>query len=91
MTKQEAIAFAISTGKPITHHYFSDDEFVKYEDGELVDEQGFHLPTQEFWNIRTGGEWEDGWAEFANRANDVEEIRAKKSALDDKYTQISLR
>ena len=64
MTRKEAIAFAISTGKPITHTYFSDDEFVRYVDNRLVDEKGYQLPEQEFWSIRTGEYWESGWSEY---------------------------
>lgn len=83
MTKQEAIAFAMSTGKPITHRYFSDDEFVKYENGELIDELDTHLPEHEFWDARTGGVWEDGWEEYVmSPVDEVEELMAKKRALE---------
>lgn len=54
MTKQEAMAFAISVGKPIRHNSFSKGEFVRYEGKELVDEEGTILPQQEFWAIRSG-------------------------------------
>lgn len=39
MTKQEAMAFAIRTGKPIRHNSFSKGEFVRYKGKELVDEE----------------------------------------------------
>ena len=52
MTKKEAMAFAISTGKPIRHQTFSKDEYV------------IILPQNEFWSIRSGGIWEDGWQEY---------------------------
>lgn len=55
MTKQEAMAFAISIGKPIRHNSFSKGEFVQYKGKELVDEEGIILPQQEFWAIRSGG------------------------------------
>ena len=58
MTKQEAMAFAISVGKPIRHKSFSKCE--------LVDEEGTILPQQEFWAIRSGGSWENGWEEYKN-------------------------
>ena len=38
MTKKEAMAFAISTGKPIRHQTFSKDEYVIYVGKELHDE-----------------------------------------------------
>ena len=65
MTRKEAIAFAISTRKPITHRYFSDDEFVYYDDkGNLRDESGYFLPNDEFWGMRTGDYWETDWREY---------------------------
>lgn len=63
MTKKEAIAFAISTEKPIRHQTFSKDEYVIYVGKELQDEEGTILLQDEFWNIRSGGIWEDGWQE----------------------------
>lgn len=66
MTKQEAMAFAISAGKPIRHNSFSKGEFVRYKGKELVDEEGTILPQQEFWAIRSGGSWENGWEEYKN-------------------------
>ena len=60
------MAFAISTGKPIRHNSFSEDEFVQYKNRELVDEEGIILPQQEFWAIRSGGSWENGWGEYKN-------------------------
>lgn len=66
MTKQEAMAFAISTGKPIRHKYFSEDEFVRYKGMDLVDEEGIILSQQEFWAIRSGVSFENGWEEYKN-------------------------
>lgn len=83
MTKQEAIAFAMSTGKPITHQYFADDEFIRYENGKLIDELDICLPEHEFWDARTGGFWENGWKEYVmSPADEVEELIAKKRALE---------
>lgn len=64
MTKKEAIAFAISTGRPITHTTFGSEEYVRYEGKDLVDEDGLKLPMGEFWGIRSGGIWESGWTEY---------------------------
>lgn len=64
MTRNEAMAFAISVGKPIRHKSFSKGEFVQYKGKELVDEEGTILPQQEFWAIRSGGSWENGWEEY---------------------------
>lgn len=62
--KKRAMAFAISVGKPIRHNSFSKGEFVQYKGKELVDEEGTILPQQEFWAIRSGGSWENGWEEY---------------------------
>ena len=48
MTKKEAMAFAISTGKPIRHQTFSNGEYVIYVGKELHDEEGIILPQIEF-------------------------------------------
>lgn len=53
MTKKEAMAFAISVGKPIRHNSFSKGEFVRYNGKELVDEEGTILPQQEFLKSST--------------------------------------
>lgn len=64
MTKKEAMAFAISTGKPIRHKYFSKGEFIRYRGKDLIDEEEQILPQNEFWAIRSGGYWEYGWEEY---------------------------
>lgn len=64
MTKKEAMAFAISTGRPITHTTFGSEEYVRFEGKDLIDEDGLVLPACEFWGIRLGGIWESGWTEY---------------------------
>lgn len=64
MTRNEAMSFALSAGKPITHKYFGKGEYVRYQGKELVDEDGIPLPQNEFWAIRSGDFWEDGWSEY---------------------------
>lgn len=64
MTRKEAIAFAISVGKPIRHKSFSKGKFIRYKGKELVNEEGTILPHQEFWVICSGGSWENGWEEY---------------------------
>ncbi len=36
MTRNEAMSFALSTGKPITHKYSYKGEYVRYQGKELV-------------------------------------------------------
>ena len=43
MTRNEAMSFALSAGKPITHKYFGKGEYVRYQGKELVDEDGIPL------------------------------------------------
>ena len=64
MTIKEAIALAISVGKPIRHKSFSKGKFIRYKGKELVNEEGTILPHQEFWVICSGGSWENGWEEY---------------------------
>ena len=70
MTRKEAISFAISTRKPIRHSTFGKNEYVKFYVGDfedetwMLDEEGTFLPYDEFWAIRSGDFWEDGWSEF---------------------------
>ena len=61
MTRQEAIAYMLSTHKPIAHKLFGKEEFVRYDGMSLKDESNLCLPYGEFWAIRSRGVWEDGW------------------------------
>lgn len=80
MTKSEAMSFAISTGKPIRHKYFSKGEFVHYVGNKLFDEDGNELPINEFWNMRSGGYWEDDWEDYdeAYHNDCIESVLKKK-------------
>ena len=65
MTREEAIAYVISTGNPIRHTFFEKDEYIRFDRTKrcLIDEDGVILPYNEFWSIRSGSYWEDGWSE----------------------------
>lgn len=65
MTREEAIAYAVNTGNPIRHVFFEKGEYVRFDRTKkcLIDESGIMLPYDEFWSIRSGGYWEDGWSE----------------------------
>lgn len=80
MTRSEAITFAISTGKPIRHKYFSKGEFVHYVGNKLFDKDGNELPISEFWSIRSGGYWENDWEDYdeSYRNANVERLLQKK-------------
>jgi hypothetical protein len=61
MTRQQAID-AAKEGKLITHRYFSKEEYVTYKSGRLVDEQGYHLKEDVFWEIRKEPIFDEGWS-----------------------------
>ena len=64
MTKQEAKE-AMMAGDKVTHDYFSEGEYAYYnEHGQLLTEDGVDQGP-DFWNIRTGEQWETGWSIYA--------------------------
>ncbi len=63
MTRQQAID-AINQGNKITHRFFSPGEFICKSDGLYNDERGIQFEQQDFWDARTGPEWQDGWMIF---------------------------
>lgn len=64
LSKEQAIE-AMKAGKKVRHRYFTDDEWVRlrYPDvaGVYEFEDGVICRAREFWYIRRGPEWEDGW------------------------------
>lgn len=59
-TKLEAIQ-ALERGYAVSHKNFTNDEFIKKESGELINQDGTNLIEDEFWIIRSGGHWETNW------------------------------
>ena len=37
---------------------------MHYVGNKLFDEDGNELPINEFWNIRSGGYWENDWEDY---------------------------
>jgi hypothetical protein len=72
MNRHEA-KLALSEGKKLTHNYFSEGEFchlecvnpntrpIKYE---IVFEDGVTQDEGEFWSMRDGYQWDNGWEIF---------------------------
>lgn len=60
MNKQEAIQ-AMKEGKKVTHQYFSDGEFMKFNGNKYEFEDGVKLTMAEFDQYRIGIEWETNW------------------------------
>jgi hypothetical protein len=61
MTKERAI-LAMKLGERVTHTYFSRDEFIRMEDGKIVDENGYRFTASEFWQYRTAEIFATGWS-----------------------------
>jgi hypothetical protein len=61
MTKQEAIA-EMQKGKKVRHQYFSPDEWMTMEDGQIVLEDGVKCSTYEFWRWRTDAFWDNDYS-----------------------------
>ena len=63
MTKNEAIEL-MDQGRKVTHRYFTSDEWMckfgylyKFEDDCLCS-------INDFWVLRDGDSWDDGWSEY---------------------------
>jgi hypothetical protein len=63
MTKEEAIA-AMRQGKRVTHHWFTSDEWMTIDRGEILLEDGVRCDYYEFWNSRFQEGWKDGYSLF---------------------------
>lgn len=48
-------------GKKMTHHLFLDDEYIKIENGNLIDEEGVILDSVGFWKVRSKSIFKNGW------------------------------
>jgi hypothetical protein len=64
MNKAEAIQ-AMREGKKVTHRYFSQDEWMTMEGGQILLEDGVRCSQNQFWADRTSPEWEDGYSLFS--------------------------
>ena len=61
MTRTEAIA-EMRKGNKVTHIFFSDNEWMTMESGEIITEEGYkHFP-YEFWSYRQLKSWDDGYS-----------------------------
>ncbi len=61
MTREEAKQ-ALIKGEIVTHEYYTDNEWLKYENDQLITEDGYPKGSflDEFWtNYQI---WEDGWS-----------------------------
>jgi hypothetical protein len=63
MNKVEAIA-AMLRGEKVTHEWFTKDEWMTYEGGKIVLEDGVRCHPSEFWRWRTDDSWNNGYSLF---------------------------
>jgi len=60
VTKSEAIK-SMEDGHKVSHHYFSDNEWMTMENGYVVTEDGYRHDPELFWHFRKGESWKDGY------------------------------
>lgn len=63
MTKQDATD-QMFQGKKVTHRYFSSNEWMTIEDGQIILEDGVKCSQHEFWRWRIDECWNDGYSLF---------------------------
>lgn len=52
----------LKQGYKIRHRFFSDNEFLKIENGILKDENDNHLNWKEYWSFRQSSNFQNGWS-----------------------------
>lgn len=68
MTKEEAIKNSNETNQAITHRYFSDDEFIICRGCRVIDEKGYMLNSEEFWNARQSKSFDNDWSIYETKS-----------------------
>lgn len=59
-TKQEAHAL-MKEGVKMQHRYFSDKEWITYDNGEVLFDDVSRCSIRDFWSLRETAEWSIGW------------------------------
>jgi hypothetical protein len=63
VNKAEAIV-AMKAGAKVTHSFFTPEEWMTFDSGYFKFEDGCQCRPSQFWGIRQGPEWDDGWRIF---------------------------
>lgn len=50
MTMQEALK-AMQDGKRVSHRFFSPDEWISIKNNEIITEEGYSCPIEEFFHV----------------------------------------
>ena len=63
MTREEAIKAMEDGGYKVTHVLFTDEEYISsLDDNNYLDENGYILSKDEFWENRKATFWNEGWS-----------------------------
>jgi hypothetical protein len=79
LTKNEAV-LALSNGSIVTHRMFYPNEWVRQVGGIYEFEDGIGIPSYEFWDLKNGDVYLDGWylLEFNDGASYSFTVNEKK-------------
>lgn len=62
LTKEEVIEALKTRGVKASHQLFTDDEYIYcVNDHTVSTEDGYKHDKDEFWGLRQGKVWDDGW------------------------------
>ena len=67
MSKDDLLSF-MQKGNKVTHRHFSDDEWMTFDNGKLLFEDGVRCGWTEFWKYRKKIGMEKGWTEYRSTA-----------------------
>ena len=60
LSLEDAKKLAILGGEKIKHKYFLEDEFIYFENGKWLTEEGYELPYK-YW-LGMDANWQTGWS-----------------------------
>jgi hypothetical protein len=61
---------AMQNGRKMRHRLFTEAEWVTMKDGMMLFEDGHTCTPAEFWNVRFGQVWFDGWIDVTEVNSD---------------------
>lgn len=61
MTQEEAFKISQEQQIPITHRFFSDNEYIIVRGNQITTEEGYSMNKHEFMSYRTSDSWKQDW------------------------------
>lgn len=61
MTIEEAFLYSEQNQAPITHRFFSDNEYIIVRGNQITTEEGYSINKHEFMSYRTSDSWKQDW------------------------------